>query len=99
MVDRPEVVNSATPEPFRPHADRNPAEEIVHRRALREITDSIEYPDGFSRCGQPGRAPVWTAAQRIGFRLLFCYLVVYLFPFPAGTLPGTSFLADAYSRM
>ncbi len=43
-------------------------------------------------------APDWNTAQRIGFRFVCAYLVLYNLPFPLGVIPGTSFASDAYTR-
>jgi len=40
----------------------------------------------------------WSAPGRIAFRLLFVYLFLYNFPFPAGLVPGTQWLADLVDR-
>jgi uncharacterized membrane protein YphA (DoxX/SURF4 family) len=39
------------------------------------------------------------AARRLGFRFVFCYLVLYIFPFPLDLIPGTERLAAAYARL
>ena len=31
----------------------------------------------------------WSTAKRIGFRFVFSYFVLYLFPFPLGVIPGS----------
>src|SRR5579864_702818 len=41
----------------------------------------------------------WGLAHRIGFRVVFSYLVLYNFPFPIGTIPWTSWPADKYEKM
>src|SRR5512138_790184 len=39
----------------------------------------------------------WSAPVCIGFRFLFAYLVLFILPFPIGTIPGTDKLATAYA--
>jgi len=41
----------------------------------------------------------WPPATRIGFRFLFCYVLLYLAPFPAGFVPGTGWIAAPYNRL
>ena len=36
---------------------------------------------------QAQAVPAWSAAKRVGFRFLFSYFVLYLFPFPIGQIP------------
>lgn len=43
--------------------------------------------------------PEWGVSKRIGFRVLFCYLVLYAFPFPLGSLPWTGRLAELYGKL
>ena len=45
------------------------------------------------------RAPGWPLVERIGFRFLFCYFVLYAFPFPVGSLPWTDKLAELYGAL
>lgn len=44
-------------------------------------------------------APGWHLLERIGFRFLFSYVVVYAFPFPIGSLPWTQKLAELYTKL
>ena len=44
------------------------------------------------------RAPGWPLVERIGFRFLFCYFVLYAFPFPVGSLPWTEKAGRAVRR-
>jgi hypothetical protein len=37
--------------------------------------------------------PEWSPARRVGFRFLFAYFGLYLFPFPLGTIPFTGKVA------
>ncbi|UQA62093.1 hypothetical protein [Polyangium aurulentum] len=46
----------------------------------------------------PAPAPPWSLAQRIAFRFAFAYFAIYLFPFPIGYLPGTSWAGEAYEK-
>lgn len=41
----------------------------------------------------------WSPAKRIAFRFAFTYLVLYFCPYPAGSLPGTMWFSDAYSKI
>jgi len=45
------------------------------------------------------RAGGWSAAHRVVFRFVFCYLAVYIFPFPFGSYPGSLVPFGAYDRM
>lgn len=45
------------------------------------------------------RASVWSVAQRAGFRFVFCYFVLYIFPFPFGGYPGRVLSFDLYDKM
>ena len=45
------------------------------------------------------RSSVWSLAQRIGFRFVFCYFVLYIFPFPFGGYPGRVLPFDFYDKM
>src|SRR5215813_834824 len=50
---------------------------------------------------EPEPAPVersWSLGKRIGFRFVFAYLLLYLFPFPAGWVPGTDWLVNAVNK-
>lgn len=40
----------------------------------------------------------WSLAQRLGFRRVFIYLVLYNIPFPIGAIPGTEALEGAYQN-
>ena len=41
----------------------------------------------------------WSAPARAAFRFVFAYLVLFIFPFPIGTIPGTTKLATAYGTL
>jgi hypothetical protein len=41
----------------------------------------------------------WRPATRIGFRLAFAYLTLYILPFPLGAVPYTDALAAPYTRL
>lgn len=43
--------------------------------------------------------PARGTARRLGFRFVFCYLVLYIFPFPLDLIPGTARLLSAYERL
>ncbi len=48
------------------------------------------------------RAPVvpgWGRSRRIGFRFLFSYFVLYVFPFPLGVLPWTEKAGELYGKL
>lgn len=47
--------------------------------ALPEPSPKIDAP----------RPAEWSAAKRIGFRFVFAYFVLYLFPFPISAIPGS----------
>ncbi len=42
--------------------------------------------------------PAWSAWQRFGFRFLFAYLVLYIFPFPINYLPGIGPVLTPYVK-
>ena len=42
--------------------------------------------------------PRWSLTKRIAFRLAFAYFVMYIIPFPAGSLPFTSAIAEKYDN-
>jgi len=44
-------------------------------------------------------APHWRLGTRIAFRFAFTYLVLYIFPFPLGTLPYTDYPAEKYQAL
>ena len=41
----------------------------------------------------------WSFAHRVVFRFVFSYLVLYIFPFPFGSYPGTALPFLAYEKM
>jgi hypothetical protein len=43
--------------------------------------------------------PDWTPAQRILFRFLFAYLVLYIFPFPLSSIPYAASVSEWYSKL
>ncbi len=43
--------------------------------------------------------PPWSPAKRFGFRFLFAYLVLYVFPFPLSYLPYADAFLAPYSRL
>lgn len=43
--------------------------------------------------------PAWGSAQRIGFRFIFSYIVLFIFPFPFGAFPGSPMPFQAYQKM
>ena len=45
------------------------------------------------------RSSVWSVAQRIGFRFVFCYFILYIFPFPFGSYPGRVLPFNIYDKM
>jgi uncharacterized membrane protein YphA (DoxX/SURF4 family) len=70
--------------------------------SVTQLPESTPYaPADFDRpLGAPDGSPApakatpaapaeWSAAKRIGFRFLFSYFVLYLFPFPIGAIPGS----------
>lgn len=44
-------------------------------------------------------APRWSLAKRIAFRFAFAYFVLYIIPFPAGSLPFTSAIVEKYDKL
>lgn len=46
----------------------------------------------------PPMEPAWSAPRRIAFRFFFVYLFLYIFPWPAGAIPGTGWLAAFVDR-
>jgi hypothetical protein len=55
------------------------------------VTESDRVP-GFPRSE-------WSAPARAAFRFVFAYLVLFIFPFPIGTIPGTTKLATIYGEL
>jgi uncharacterized membrane protein YphA (DoxX/SURF4 family) len=45
-----------------------------------------------------GAVAEWSLAHRVAFRFGFAYLFIYIFIFPAGIIPGTRWLSDAYTE-
>ena len=48
---------------------------------------------------EPAVSPDWSPAQRIGFRFVFVYLILYNLPFPAGLLWGGDPLSRGYEQL
>ena len=46
-------------------------------------------PSRSSAADGPAEAVEWSSAKRIGFRFVFAYFVLYLFPFPISSIPGS----------
>lgn len=46
----------------------------------------------------PPAASARGAARRLGFRFVFSYLALFIFPFPLSLIPGTAWLGAAYER-
>ena len=44
-------------------------------------------------------ARAWSAPARIGFRLVFSYLVLYLLPFPLDVIPGLGRIAEGWAAV
>lgn len=51
------------------------------------------------RAAAGSRAAEWHAAHRVIFRFVFCYLVLYIFPFPFGSYPGSLVAFSGYDKM
>jgi uncharacterized membrane protein YphA (DoxX/SURF4 family) len=66
----------------------------VHMQAQPQ---KIAEPEFLSQGIDP--APRWSHAKRIAFRLAFAYLVLYIIPFPAGSLPFTNAIVDKYDDL
>jgi len=49
--------------------------------ALADADDDVIEPSGLDE--------IWSPVRLIGFRFVFAYSVLYLFPFPIGWIPGT----------
>lgn len=45
------------------------------------------------------KTSAWSFAHRVVFRFVFCYLVVYIFPFPFGDNPGSVWRFFVYDKM
>ncbi|MGH9864915.1 MAG: hypothetical protein ACRD4H_05805, partial [Candidatus Acidiferrales bacterium] len=45
------------------------------------------------------RIHIWSLANRIAFRFVFSYLILYIFPFPFGSYPGRVYPFPAYDKM
>ncbi len=48
---------------------------------------------------QPAETPRWPLAQRIGFRFVFVYFVLYFIPFPLNVIPGLEFISKALDSL
>ena len=70
--------------------------------SVTQLPESPTYvpPEVVRPLGAPGESPPsanvtptaaaeWSAAKRIGFRFVFAYFVLYLFPFPISSIPGS----------
>ena len=62
---------------------------------LLDSVGHVPYTPG-TFAATPQRQSLWTVRQRIGFRFLFSYLVLYNLPFPLGTIPFTGKLQGWY---
>jgi hypothetical protein len=60
--------------------DRPTYAPVDAERRVRAL-DSVSAP-------RSGTLAQWNAAKRIGFRFIFAYFVLYLFPFPLNAIPG-----------
>lgn len=45
------------------------------------------------------KTSAWSFAHRVVFRFVFCYLILYIFPFPFGENPGSVWQFPAYGKM
>ena len=68
------------------------------------MTTQLVDPIRQSRYTPDARPPaqpyaVWSARQRVGFRFVFTYLVLYNLPFPLGTIPFTEKLQGWYANI
>lgn len=45
------------------------------------------------------RNPVWSLAHRVIFRFVFSYLLLYIFPFPFGSFPGSVWQFSSYDKL
>lgn len=57
----------------------------------------LAEPD--SSLQEVGPEPQWSLAKRIAFRLAFAYFVLYIIPFPAGSLPYTDTIVEKYGAV
>jgi uncharacterized membrane protein YphA (DoxX/SURF4 family) len=62
-----------------------------------EPLEPVTPPEG----AKPVEAPAggWSSAQRVGFRLVCAYLVLYILPFPLDRLPGGETLTTPYEAL
>ncbi len=74
---------------------------MLSDEALSEIAPS---PAPSEEPSAPAAAPaaaaaLWSPAKRAAFRFLFCYLVLFIFPFPVNVIPGLGAVAKAYESL
>jgi uncharacterized membrane protein YphA (DoxX/SURF4 family) len=60
-------------------------------------TNSVE-PGGGTAVQASQARPPWSFRQRIAFRFVCAYLLLYNLPFPIGTIPGTERLSELYEK-
>ena len=41
----------------------------------------------------------WRLATRLAFRLVFSYMLIYIFPFPLGVLPYTAYPSEKWDQL
>src|SRR5262249_9086951 len=55
---------------------------------------TAEFPSSRDTGARP-----WSWIQLLGFRLVFCYSILYSFPFPLQLIPGGDVLTKPYDKL
>ena len=61
------------------------------------IVDASGLPSAATT--ESGTRSAWNLPRRVALRFVFCYLALYTFPFPIGSLPYTDSLSSKYSQL